>query len=403
MIDTNPSDVLVVGGGIGGLSTALALSRAGYAVRVLEQEKDFAEVGAGLQMAPNATRILRSWGVLDRAMASGVFAKRLVLRDHADGKELTHLDLADVERRYGAPYFVMHRHDLLASLYDACDEAGVDLLAGSCVDRVETADDHASAVVGDRVYRAEVLLAADGLSSTIRSRFSDDTPVPSGYVAYRGALAMNEVPIEVTEDMLSSVVAYIGPRRHLVQYPLRRGEMFNTVAVFGSPAFLRGEAQWGLPEELEGAFAGSCDAVQQGLASLWRDRQWLMHDREPISNWVDRRVALLGDAAHPMLQYLAQGACQAIEDAACLAGMARRHAEAADSTDWTVALKEYEATRTVRTARVQTVARVWGDFWHVDGFTARIRNQMLLDRSPTDYRHIDWLFGEEHAASARRR
>ncbi len=387
------SDVLVAGGGIGGLSAALSLARAGQHVRLLERERQFSEVGAGLQMAPNATRILRAWEVLDRAMASGVSARRLVFRDALTGEMLTYLDLADVERRYGAPYFVMHRHDLLTSLVDACVEAGVELLAGTPVDSVESTDRFATARSGEREFRASVLVAADGGNSTLRRHFSDDQPVPSGYVAYRGALPMHELPFPVSEDMATSVVAYLGPARHLVQYPLRRGQMFNTVAVFRSPAFLRGEARWGLPEELDGAFEGSCDAVQRGLSSLWRDRQWLMHDREPIDTWVHRRIVLLGDAAHPMLQYLAQGACQAVQDAAHLADAASRY-RTSGGVDWDAALADYQAVRTTHTARVQRTARDWGEFWHVDGFSARFRNQLLRDRDPFDYRHIDWLYGK---------
>lgn len=392
MTTSEHTTVVIVGGGIGGLSTALALATSGLTVRVLEKEPEFEEVGAGLQMAPNATRILREWGVLDRAMDAGVFAKRLVLRDALDGRELTHLDLSTVEQRYGAPYFVMHRHDLLSALATACLEAGVEL--NTEVDVVDTRNVKGAAVAISETgeYRADAVFIADGLGSKLRRRFSDDEPVPSGYVAYRSALPTEEVEIEVTEDMLTSVVAYIGPGRHLVQYPLRRGEMFNTVAVFDSPSFHRGEARWGIAEELDGAFEGSCSMVLDGLTSLWRDRQWRMHDREPIHTWVDERIALMGDAAHPMLQYLAQGACQSIVDADCIAQQAAAH-RGQSGIDWPNALLGYQAIRSPFAGRVQRNARTWGDLWHVDGFARTIRNQLLLDRSPDDFRHIDWLYG----------
>ena len=386
-------DVIVVGGGIGGLATALALSLAGRTVRVLEREDEFTEVGAGLQLAPNATRLFRQWGILDEVLAVCVAPERLVFKDALDGRPLTHLDLAEVAERYGAPYVVMHRHDLLTILFDACRRAGVELVAGTAVEHTETTDTGAAVHHADTTSHAAIVVAADGLTSRLRARFSDDELVPSGYVAYRGALPITDVAVD--DAMVSNVVVHLGPGRHLVQYALRRGEIFNTVAVFRSPAFLRGEADWGGPNELDGAFVDSCPAVVDGLASLWRDRQWRMHDREPIANWVDGRVVLAGDAAHPMLQYLAQGACQAIEDAACLADQVASHrcGPSPGSIDWSGALASYNAIRTVRTARVQRTARTWGDIWHVDGVARQLRNELFADRRPDDFKHVDWLYG----------
>ncbi|HEV7210493.1 MAG TPA: FAD-dependent monooxygenase [Blastococcus sp.] len=384
---TPDADVLVVGGGIGGLANAYALARLGRTVRVLERAAEFAEVGAGLQMAPNATRILREWGLLDRVIEEGVTPRRLVFRDALTGEELTSLDVgADFQERYGAPYVVIHRSDLLTILVDACRDAGVELVPSTSVEDVEPG--HAGAVVVTTAGRqtADVVLAADGLRSTLRAKFSDDEPVASGYVAYRGAFPVSELTATLDERAFEEVVVYLGPGCHLVQYPLRRGEIFNTVAVFESPAYRRGEAEWGGPEELDEVFAGACEPVRRGLASLWRDRRWPMYDRVPIPQWVQGRLALTGDAAHPMLQYLAQGACQAIEDAHCLA------AELDGSGDWDKALDAYQRTRTERTARVQTTARTWGDIWHVDGVARMLRNALFTDRDLADYKYIDWLY-----------
>jgi 3-hydroxybenzoate 6-monooxygenase len=384
------SDVVVVGGGIGGLGSALALARTGLQVRVLEQASQFGEVGAGLQMAPNATRILRSWGVLDQVVAQGVLPRRLVMRDALDGRELTHLDLADVERRYGAPYIVLHRSDLHAVLLDACRAAGVELVTDAEITEVEFRPDHAVAIGDGRRDDGRVVLAADGLGSRLRGLLSDDEPVSSAYVAYRGALPLAELP-DTSRLELDDVVVFIGPCCHLVQYPLRRGEMFNQVAVFRSPRALAGEEDWGTPDELDAAFAAACEPVRAALPNLWRDRWWRMYDREPINEWVRGRVALIGDAAHPMLQYLAQGACQALEDADCLATQVGKQAGAV--LDWDTALREYADVRTVRTARVQRKARSWGDLWHCDGLFRSVRNALLTDRDPADYRYIDWLYG----------
>jgi 3-hydroxybenzoate 6-monooxygenase len=383
-------DAVVVGGGIGGLGSALALTRAGHAVRVLEQAPEFGEVGAGLQLAPNATRILRSWDLLDEVIDHGVTPRRLVMRDALDGSELTHLDLAEAARRYGAPYVVIHRSDLHDILVRACRAAGVDPVNNAAVRDVETDADSATAIGDRRRDTGRIVLAADGLGSRLRARLSDDEPVSSAYVAYRGALPLADLP-DTRNLALDDVVVYVGPDCHLVQYPLRRCEMFNQVAVFQSPKALAGEDDWGTPDELDAAFAATCDQVRSALPHLWRDRWWRMYDREPITTWVDGRLALTGDAAHPMLQYLAQGACQALEDAAQLAEQATK-ARCADVTDWDRALAAYAEIRTVRTARVQRSARQWGDLWHCDGLFRATRNALLTDRDPGDYRHIDWLY-----------
>ncbi|WP_314175526.1 FAD-dependent monooxygenase [Streptomyces winkii] len=394
--DVTGADVVIAGGGIAGLGNACALAAAGHTVRVLERAPDFTEIGAGLQLAPNATRVLRDWGLLDEVVELGVLPRRLVFRDMLDGAELSRLDLdARFEERYGAPYVLIHRSDLLRILVSACERAGVALVPDHDVERVETDGESAVVHAGGRRHRARVALAADGLRSRLRARLSDDEPVPSGFVAYRGAFPVAEVADGLGADALRDVVVHVGPGCHLVQYPLRSGEIFNTVAVFASPGFRRGESDWGGPDELDAAFAGACEKARRGLKSLWRDRRWPMYDREPIPRWVDGRLALTGDAAHPMLQYLAQGACQALEDAACLAAETVRHSSPGGGCDWPRALRAYEAARTVRTAQVQSAARVWGETWHVDGFARTLRNTLFRDRDPADFRHIDWLYADQ--------
>lgn len=268
----------------------------------------------------------------------------------------------------------------------------VELVPDHEVAHVETDGNHAVVHTGNTRHRAQVALAADGLRSALLARLSDDEPLASGYVAYRGAFPVAEVADQLGQDALHDVVVHIGPGCHLVQYPLHSGKIFNTVAVFESRAFHRGESEWGGAEELEEAFSGACEEVQRGLKSLWRERCWPMYDRKPIRTWVDGRLALTGDAAHPMLQYLAQGACQALEDAQCLATEAAK-GTGSDGPDWPRALSAYESSRTERTAGIQSAARVWGETWHVDGFARTLRNQLFKDRAPADYRHIDWLYG----------
>ena len=315
-------DVIVVGGGIGGLSAALALARQGLRVRVLERAREFGEVGAGIQIAPNCTRLLHEYGLLTEATALGVLPDSIVMRDALDGSELTRLDLAGLRRRYGFPYMVIHRSDLHGIFLRACAEEGAELLTSQLVTSYENTGSGARVVLADGGSQdADLVIAADGLHSVARQQLIGDATVNSAYVAYRAALPIDQVlgnGIARTD-----VVVYIGPRCHFVQYPLRGGEMLNQVAVFQSPKARDGREDWGTPDELDAAFETTCENVRKGIPLMWRDRWWRMFDRDPIDHWVHGRVALLGDAAHPPLQYMAQGAIMAIEDGWVLASTSR--------------------------------------------------------------------------------
>ncbi|MFE3203371.1 FAD-dependent oxidoreductase [Embleya sp. NPDC059237] len=386
------TDVLVVGGGIGGLGAAFALAREGLRVRVLEAAPEFGEVGAGLQLAPNCTRILHEYGLLDEAKRRGVVPEAMVMFDAVDAVELTRLDLRDLERHYGFPYIVIHRSDLHALLLDACRRAGVDLATDSRVVEYRDEGPRPAVVLADgRVEDADVVIAADGLHSVARDRFVGDAPVGSSYVAYRGAVPIDNVRDHRVHE--NAVVVYVGPRCHFVQYALRGGEMFNQVAVFESPKALAGRDDWGTPDELDEAFADTTEQVRAGIPLIWRDRWWRMFDREPIDTWVFDRIALLGDAAHPPLQYLAQGAIMALEDGWVLARHAARNRAADKTVDWTAALAGYQAVRPEHCRRVQRTARTWGELWHLDGLARAQRNTILRERDTYDYTFIDWLYG----------
>ena len=395
---------VVIGGGIGGVAAALRLRQQGARVTLVEQAPEFGEVGAGLQLAPNATRLLAEWGLLDRVLNIAVAPKHLVFRDAVTGRELLRKNVqGEFEERYGAPYIVAHRADLHAILVEAARESGVELVNGVTIARTENTALGARATTADgREFDADAVIAADGIRSVVRAQMSDDEPIPSGYVAFRGALPISDV--KHASDM-EDVVVWLGPRCHLVQYPLRRGEMFNTVAVFQSPAFLRGEEVWGTEDELEEAYKDCVPEVRKALENLWRVRSWPMFDRLPLSNWVDGNVALLGDAAHPMLQYLAQGACQALEDADVLGRLVRERVTTADDGErpraWAGALREYNEIREPRTSRVQTTARVWGESWHVDEPVAVLVRNMLFEAADArgGYPYTDWLYGRDALAS----
>jgi len=386
---TNHTDVAVVGGGIGGLALALGLARGGKHVRVLERAPAFGEIGAGIQVAPNASRVLDGLGVLAQVHRDAVFPRRMVWRDIADGAALTTLDLdAPFRERYGFPYLVMHRSDLLTALLDACEaEARIELTANAHVTAIDEGDACATAVLADGTrITAAVVVGADGLWSTIRPTIEDDgPPINSAYVAYRGAIPIDEVAGD-GDAAFDSVVLWTGHNRHLVQYPVRRGELYNQVAVFRSARFDGGDADvWGTPDEMDAMYAHDAPAVVRAIARVQRDRRWPMYDRLPIARWRRGRVVLLGDAAHPMLQYLAQGACQALEDAAVLANMLIAH----DDSD--VAIDAYIAEREPRTARVQTLARAWGDWWHLADHASR--DARLAARRDDDYADVDWFYG----------
>ena len=228
-------------------------------------------------------------------------------------------------------------------------------------------------------------VAADGLWSRLRKLVHDDgDPVAARYVAYRGTLPV----AELWEDAgLDDVTLWTAPGLHFVQYPIRGGQLFNQVAVFRSDRYRPDSDDWGTPDELDAHFAVGCAAVQAGIARIRRDRRWTMYDREPIAQWSRGRLALLGDAAHPMLQYLAQGACQALEDAVVLADALAAHDDPAD------AFEAYRDARYLRTARVQYSARVFGEIWHVGDVGATLRDAMLAPRRDDDFAHVEWLYG----------
>ena len=383
-------DVIVVGGGIGGLSAAFALTRCGLQVRVLEQAREFGEVGAGIQIAPNCTRILHEYGLLDEAKKLGVLPKNMVMRDALDARELTRLDLRDLERRYGFPYMVIHRSDLHGIFLRACERVGVELLTDQLVTGYENTDTGARVHLADGpADEASLVIAADGLHSAARQLLVHDAPVNSAYVAYRAA-----IPIETARRngvAETDIVVYIGPRCHFVQYPLRGGELFNQVAVFESAKARAGQEDWGTPDELDVAFESTCDEVRQGIPLMSRDRWWGMFDRNPITTWVHGRIALLGDAAHPPLQYMAQGAIMAIEDGWALAHYVPGAPRV--PSGWDAALAGYEAVRVEHCRRVVLTARKWGELWHLDGTRRRQRNAILRARDTYDYSFTDWIYG----------
>lgn len=386
---TRPSfSILVLGGGIGGMATALAIARRGRRVHLIERSPVFEELGAGLQLAPNALRVLDELGVLEQVERHAVFPKQIVLRDIVSAEQLAALDLgADFVKRYRYRYLVIHRSDLLAILVDACKDSGlVTFDTGKEAVSVEDLLTGARVVCADgSEYLCNALIAADGLWSTVRRMlFVKDTVECPKYVAYRGTIPTADVATHVSQEDL---VIWCGPEMHLVQYPVRGGELFNQVAVFRSHRYVEGTDDWGTVEELDQHFSQACPYVQSALTKIGRAKRWPLFDRVPIITWARNNIVLMGDAAHPMLQFVAQGACQALEDALCLADLVDRF-----EGDTAAAFVAFQNTRFLRTARVQLTARFFEHFWHPQGVGAKLRDEYLSRRAANDYVELDWLY-----------
>jgi 3-hydroxybenzoate 6-monooxygenase len=339
------SPILVLGGGIGGVAAALSLARRGRRVRVLEKAPDLTEIGAGLQLAPNAMRVLEWLEVLEQIKSAAVFPQTLTLLDIVTAKRLKTVDLGTAFiARYGYPYIVMHRSDLLTILVEACRGTGlVSFETNKEAVAIEDLGDCAQLSCRDgTTYRTQALIAADGLWSLARrTLFSDDEVQTPKYVAYRGTIPTSEITMYARPDDL---LIWAGPEMHLVQYPVRGGKLYNQVAVFKSDQFRSDSDDWGTPEELDRHFSKACPYVIGAVKEVGRGRRWPLFDRNPINRWAKNRVVLLGDAAHPMLQFLAQGACQALEDAFCIADCMDRHAP-----DVARAFVAFQNTRLLRT------------------------------------------------------
>jgi len=386
---SQPLPILIAGGGIGGLTAALALSRHGFRVCLIEQAREFKEIGAGIQLGPNAFKMFDRLGITDQINTTAVFPESLLVMDSITAEEVTRIPLGEKFRdRFRYPYALIHRADIHAVLLLACQNSPlIALVTSQKVVRFEDDGDRVMAYTEDgKSFEGAALVGADGLWSTIRATVvADGPPRVSGHIAYRAVLATEEVPLHLR---IPSMTLWAGPRNHLVHYPLRGGELFNLVAVFHSDRYREGWDSAGDPDELKKRFQDVVPDVQTMLGKIESWRMWVLCDREPVKNWSHGRVTLLGDAAHPMLQYLAQGACMAIEDAVVLAEEMDRAAG-----DHAKAFEAYQERRYLRTGRVQLTARLYGEFFHASGASREIRTQFLRERTAEAAREsVGWLY-----------
>lgn len=358
---------------------------------MLERAASLGEIGAGIQLGPNAFHAFDYLGVGDAARAMAVYIDHLRLMDALTAEEIAHIPLDDAFRqRFGNPYAVVHRGDLHGVLLQACrDSPRVELRTSAAVTGYRQNGGSVSAVLdgGEQVTGA-ALIGADGLWSKVRERLAvDGPPVVSGHTTYRSVIPTESMP----EDLRwNAATLWAGPKCHLVHYPLSGWKVFNLVVTCHNDA---PEPAAGKPVSAYEVRAGFEHIHERALriidhGSDWK--LWVLCDREPILDWVDGRVALLGDAAHPMLQYMAQGACMALEDAVCLSP----ELDAA-SGDIERGLRAYNAQRVDRTSRVQLQSRLMGEHvYHPAGAHAHLRNAILGAMSPEDYYDsLQWLYG----------
>ena len=382
--------IVIAGAGIGGLAAALALSDKGFPVTVLERAPTLGEIGAGIQLGPNAFHVFDRLGIGDAARAMAVFIDQLRLMDAMSGEEIAHIPLDEpFRKRFGNPYAVVHRGELHRVLLDACRKrSSVSLLTSSEVVRYD--QDSGSVRIGLRSgesVRGRALIAADGLWSSIRAQLvGDGPPRVSGHTTYRSVIPTDQMPEKLRWN---AATLWAGPKCHMVHYPLSGWKTFNLVVTYhnNAPEPVAGVAV-DRDEVLQG-FTHVCSIARSIIEHGTNWKLWVLCDRDPISTWVDGRVALLGDAAHPMMQYFAQGACMAMEDAVCLADCV------ASSDSLPAALVDYNRKRALRTARVQLQSREIGQhIYHPAGAHAELRNAMLRAKRPQDfYDDLHWLYG----------
>jgi 2-polyprenyl-6-methoxyphenol hydroxylase-like FAD-dependent oxidoreductase len=383
--------ILIAGGGIGGLAAAVGLAKNGKRSVVLEQASKLGEIGAGIQLGPNAFNCFDYLGVGEALRSTAVYIDHLRLMDATNGNQIAAIPLDEPFRqRFNNPYAVVHRADLHSALLDICSGSDlVELRTRYSVERYE--QDGTSVRVfsgGQDSIDGSLLIGADGLRSNVRAQMiGDGEPRVSGHTTYRSVIPTEKMP----EDLRwNAATLWAGPKCHIVHYPLKGSKVFNLVVTYHRDVK---EAVAGVPvskEEVRQGFEHIAPIAQQVIDHGEDWKLWVLCDRDPITNWIDGRVALLGDAAHPMLQYFAQGACMAMEDAVCISDTLAN----ADG-DIDAALQTYLSKRAVRTARVQIDSRLIGDYiYHADGATAAVRDHIMSNMTPADwYDKLGWLYG----------
>jgi salicylate hydroxylase len=388
MAQTRP--ILIAGGGLGGLAAALALGRKGFDVRVLEQAKAFAPIGYGIQLGPNVFPMFDRLGVTDAVMREATIPKNILMLDALSGAEVAHIPTGQNFRvRFTHPYIIIHREDIHRVLIDACAAVpSIEMEGGASVASFEQTDERVRVALEDgRQVDGAALIGADGLRGAVRAQFvQEGEPRPIGYVAHRTIVPMSEMPAEI--PYREDVVLWGGPGYHIVHYPLRHGTLFNIVAVFRTATFAERLDPAAYVAEVRKTYADAHPVMKALTDMMDLSRRWIIADRDPIRHWGRGRVTLLGDAAHPVLQSFAQGACMAIEDGVVLGELVARA-----NGDLASAFERYEKTRLLRTARLALESRSIWSFYHAEGIARDVRNDTCARWTDDDiFRCLAWLY-----------
>lgn len=363
--------IVVAGAGIGGLCAALALAKRGFEVAVYEQSSQVAEVGAGLQLSPNAMHVLKALGIAEQVKAKGFRPKSAVMRHFQSGKTYFTVPLGDTAlHKFAADYLHIHRADLLSVLYAECKQANVSIHLGQQLQSYHhSADKLSIKFENDQNLEADLLIGADGIKSKVQACMLGQTPAQfTGQVAWRGVVAADKLPKGLIKPNAN---LWVGPGKHFVSYYLRGGELVNFVAVQERSDWQK--ESWheaGDIQELRNTFVDWHPEVTELLAATEQCFLWALFDRQPLSHWTDKNVALLGDACHPMLPFLAQGAAMAIEDsyalAHCLVEQTVADQSSLNQNHIQNALLKYQQIRLSRASSIQGGARKNAGLYHMN-------------------------------------
>ncbi len=378
--------VLIAGGGIGGLSAALNLAQQGYDVDVFEQAPEFGEIGAGIQLSPNCARVLHELG-LEVALRNIAFLPEgTEMRDWRTGKVIASSPLGDsAVRAFGYPYYHVHRADLMRILSAAAARIEkISLHTNAQVTSISANDDGVAVQLSDKEVSGDVLIGADGIRSVVRSNlFGPEVPTFTGNVAWRGLVPVDSLPRDLVRPMAT---AWWGPGKHFVHYYVRGGALVNCVCVVEKEGWeIESWTERGDHAELKQDYAGWHETIQTLIDNMDPDScyKWALFDRPPMKKWGEGRVTLLGDACHPTLPFMAQGAAMAIEDGAVLARCL------SSGSNTIASLRKYEELRRERTARIQRGSRRNADIFHARGVKAFARNVVAKRASG---KTLEWIF-----------
>lgn len=395
--------IIVVGGGLAGLSLAAALGQDRQRVLVLEQAAEIAPVGYGVMLGPNVFDVFDKLGVSAQVKAKSDFPKFLVMPDTDSGETLARISVTSeaYKKRFKHPYITIHRADVHDILLDACRRSGrVELVVNAAVTDF---DDRGSEGVrvrcaDGRSFDGVALVGADGIRSRVRSLIAgEQPPLANGFVAQRTIIDMKDAPQDLPHR--EDVALWVGPGYHVVHYPLYQASKLNIAIVYKAPDHGPGQLQATHEQDVQHVYAHACPALKKLLSLMDLERRWPTLDRDPIRQWSRGRATLLGDAAHATLQAYAQGAGMAIEDAACLADLLR-----ASAYDYEHAFQAFPKQRVVRTARIQLGSRQLWDFYHLEGLAREVRDAELKERVEDDYyRCLNWVWsGDPSLAETKR-